>query len=104
MADGYVRDSGRPGVALVILGPGVTNTFTAIGQAYADSVPGLMLSADGASHTLGKGRGCLHEVSCLTDTTDSNTGFNYDPQVFYTYAEIMGGKESFRMDAIQGIQ
>lgn len=69
MADGYARASGRPGVALVISGPGVTNALTAIGQAYADSIPVLLLSADAASHTLGKGWGVLHEVPCLTDTT-----------------------------------
>ena len=69
MADGYARASGKPGVALVISGPGVTNTLTAIGQAYADSIPVLMLSSDAASYTLGKGWGCLHEVPSLTDTT-----------------------------------
>ena len=69
MADGYARTSGKPGVALVISGPGVTNALTAIGQAYADSIPLLMLSADAASYTLGKGWGCLHEVPSLTDTT-----------------------------------
>ena len=31
MADGYARASGKPGVALVITGPGVTNVATAIG-------------------------------------------------------------------------
>ena len=69
MADGYARTSGRPGVALVISGPGVTNALTGIGQAYADSIPVLMISADAASYTLGKGWGCLHEVPSLTDTT-----------------------------------
>ncbi len=69
MADGYARASGKPGVALVISGPGVTNALTAIGQAYADSIPVLLLSSDAASFTLGKGWGCLHEVPSLTDTT-----------------------------------
>ncbi len=75
MADGYARASGRPGVALVISGPGVTNALTAIGQAYADSIPVLLLSSDAASHTLGKGWGVLHEVPCLTDTTSPLTAF-----------------------------
>ncbi len=69
MADGYARASGKPGVALVISGPGVTNALTAVGQAYADSIPLLLLSSDAASFTLGKGWGCLHEVPSLTDTT-----------------------------------
>ena len=76
MADGYARASGKPGVALVISGPGVTNALTAIGQAYADSIPLLMLSSDAASYTLGKGWGCLHEVPGLTDTTSPLTAFS----------------------------
>ena len=76
MADGYARASGRPGVALVISGPGVTNTLTAIGQAYADSIPVLLLSADAESYSLGKGWGHLHEVPNLTGTTESLTGFS----------------------------
>ncbi len=76
MADGYARTSGRPGVALVISGPGVTNALTAIGQAYADSVPVLLLSADAASHTLGKGWGVLHEVPDLTAMTAPLTAFS----------------------------
>ena len=76
MADGYARASGKPGVALVISGPGVTNALTAIGQAYADSIPVLMLSSDAASYSLGKGWGCLHEVPSLTDTTAPLTAFS----------------------------
>jgi 5-guanidino-2-oxopentanoate decarboxylase len=76
MADGYARASSKPGVALLISGPGVTNAMTPIGQAYADSIPMLVLSADAASHTLGMGWGCLHEVPSLTDTTSSLTAFS----------------------------
>ncbi len=45
MADGYARATGRPGVAYVITGPGVCNAMTALGQAYADSVPVLLLAS-----------------------------------------------------------
>ena len=76
MADGYARASGKPGVALLISGPGVTNALTAIGQAYADSIPMLVLSADTASHTHGKGWGCLHEVPSLVATTAPLTAFS----------------------------
>ena len=69
MADGYARASGKPGVALVISGPGVTNALTAVGQSFADSIPVLLLSSDAASYTLGKGWGALHEVPRLTDVT-----------------------------------
>lgn len=44
MADGYARATGKPGVAFVITGPGITNTITAMGQARADSIPMLVIS------------------------------------------------------------
>lgn len=63
MAEGYARATGKPAVALVISGPGVTNAATAIGQSWADSLPVLLLSAEAASHTIGKGWGVLHEIT-----------------------------------------
>ena len=62
MADGYARASGKPGVAFVITGPGLTNALTAMGQARADSVPMLVISGVNATATLGKGLGHLHEL------------------------------------------
>ncbi|MEM7349040.1 MAG: 5-guanidino-2-oxopentanoate decarboxylase, partial [Chloroflexota bacterium] len=63
MADGYARVSGKPGVCTLISGPGVTNAATAMGQAYADSIPMLIISSVTSTYTLGKGWGCLHEVT-----------------------------------------
>ena len=63
MADGYARVSGKPGVCVLISGPGVTNAATSLGQSFADSVPVLLISSTTASHTLGKGWGCLHEIT-----------------------------------------
>lgn len=62
MADGHARVSGRPGVAFVITGPGVTNALTALAQARADSVPVLLVSSVNARATLGRGLGYLHEM------------------------------------------
>ncbi|WP_417472761.1 5-guanidino-2-oxopentanoate decarboxylase [Leisingera sp.] len=62
MADGYARACGRPGVAFVITGPGLTNTLTAMAQARADSVPMLVVSGVNASATLGLQHGHLHEL------------------------------------------
>ena len=62
MADGYARASGKPGVAFVITGPGLTNAVTAMAQARADSVPMLVISGVNATPTLGKGLGYLHEL------------------------------------------
>ncbi|MFM9845302.1 MAG: 5-guanidino-2-oxopentanoate decarboxylase [Dongiaceae bacterium] len=63
MADGYARASGRPGVCVLITGPGVTNAATPIGQAFTDSAPMLVLSSVNATADLGKGRGKLHEIT-----------------------------------------
>ncbi|MDZ4394566.1 5-guanidino-2-oxopentanoate decarboxylase [Cypionkella sp.] len=62
MADGYARVSGKPGVALVITGPGILNTLTAMGQAAADSVPMLVISGVNRRDSLGLGLGLLHEL------------------------------------------
>jgi 5-guanidino-2-oxopentanoate decarboxylase len=61
-ADGYARVSGRPAAAFVISGPGVTNILTAMGQAYTDSVPMLVVASAPPRETLGKGWGVLHEL------------------------------------------
>ena len=62
MADGYARVSGKPGVALVITGPGLTNALTAMAQAKADSVPILVISGVNRRASLGRGLGLLHEL------------------------------------------
>ncbi len=69
MAEGYARATGKPGVALVISGPGVTNAATAVGQAWADSLPLLLLSAEASSETIGKGWGVLHEITEQREVT-----------------------------------
>ncbi len=43
-ADGYARSTGKPGVALVTSGPGVTNAVTGIATAFMDSVPMVVLT------------------------------------------------------------
>lgn len=62
MADGYARVSGKPGVCFIITGPGMTNILTAMGQAYADSIPMLVISSVNERHRLGLGKGYLHEL------------------------------------------
>ncbi|MDZ4065924.1 MAG: 5-guanidino-2-oxopentanoate decarboxylase, partial [Tabrizicola sp.] len=62
MADGYARVSGKPGVALLITGPGLTNALTAMAQAKADSVPMLVISGVNKRASLGRGLGHLHEL------------------------------------------
>ncbi|AWY42888.1 5-guanidino-2-oxopentanoate decarboxylase [Pseudomonas putida] len=62
MADGYARASGKPGVCFIITGPGMTNIITAMGQAFADSVPMLVISTCNRREQLRLGHGHLHEL------------------------------------------
>jgi acetolactate synthase-1/2/3 large subunit len=52
-ADGYARATGRPGVALVTSGPGVTNTVTGIATAYMDSSPIVVFSGQVPTSLIG---------------------------------------------------
>lgn len=63
MADGYARVTGRPAACFVITGPGVTNILTAMGQAYADSIPMLVVSSVNRLGAMGSGAGHLHEMA-----------------------------------------
>ncbi|GAA4089445.1 thiamine pyrophosphate-binding protein [Nonomuraea soli] len=53
-ADGYARASGRPGVVLVHVGPGLTNTITGAMTAALDSVPLVVISGDIPSYYRGR--------------------------------------------------
>ncbi len=44
MAEGYAKATGKPGVALITSGPGMTNVVTALADAYMDSVPMVCFS------------------------------------------------------------
>jgi len=77
MADGYARVSGKPGVCLLITGPGVTNAATAMAQAYADSVPMLVISAVNAVGRMGSGEGWLHELKDQRQLTQGLTAFSH---------------------------
>jgi thiamine pyrophosphate-dependent acetolactate synthase large subunit-like protein len=61
-ADGYARTTGRPGVAVVTSGPGLLNAAAAVGQAYSDSVPVLLVSPGMPLRHPGFGAGLLHET------------------------------------------
>ncbi len=62
MADGYARVTGRPGVCFAITGPGLTNIATAMGQAYGDSIPMLVISTVNPAGAMGSGTRHLHEL------------------------------------------
>ena len=52
-AEGYARSSGKPGIVLVTSGPGVTNTVTALTDAYMDSIPIVCITGQVPTHLIG---------------------------------------------------
>ena len=53
MAEGYAKATGKPAVALVTSGPGMTNVVTALADAYMDSVPLVCLSGQVPTSLIG---------------------------------------------------
>jgi thiamine pyrophosphate-dependent acetolactate synthase large subunit-like protein len=63
-ADAVSRLTGIPGVAAVTAGPGVTNTITAIKNAYLAQSPLILLG--GGAATILKGRGSLQDIDQMS--------------------------------------
>jgi len=53
-ADGYARASGKPGVVLTHLGPGLTNACTGVANAALDSIPMVVIAGDVPSYYAGR--------------------------------------------------
>ncbi|HIO21586.1 MAG TPA: acetolactate synthase large subunit, partial [Nitrospirales bacterium] len=53
MAEGYAKATGRPGVALVTSGPGMTNIVTPLADAYMDSVPIVVFTGQVPTQLIG---------------------------------------------------
>jgi acetolactate synthase-1/2/3 large subunit len=77
MADGYARAGGKPGVCFIITGPGMTNIMTAMGQAYGDSIPMLVISSVNKTEQLGMKGGRLHELPAQRELTAGVTAFSH---------------------------
>ena len=53
-ADGYARVTGKPGVVLSHLGPGLTNCATGVANAALDSIPMVVIAGDIPSYYYGR--------------------------------------------------
>ena len=53
-ADGYARVTGKPGVVLSHLGPGLTNAATGVANAALDSIPMVVIAGDVQSYFHGR--------------------------------------------------
>ena len=55
MADGYARNTGKLGVVCSTTGPGATNMVTGVASAYENHVPMLVITAQTAISSFGRG-------------------------------------------------
>jgi thiamine pyrophosphate-dependent acetolactate synthase large subunit-like protein len=76
MAEGYARITGKPGVACVITGPGVTNVATPMASAYADSIPLLVLATSLPRAVRARPSGDLHELKNQFGVMQSLAGWS----------------------------
>src|SRR5919106_6273926 len=67
MADGYARVTGKPGVGLVVPGPGIQNASAALGTAYSCFSPVLLVAGQIESYMLAQDKGALHEINDQLD-------------------------------------
>ena len=63
MAQGYARSTGRPGVAMVVPGPGVLNALTGVANCYYGSTPVILLAGQNKVEEFEMG--AFHEMSHL---------------------------------------
>ncbi|MFJ8079516.1 thiamine pyrophosphate-binding protein [Streptomyces sp. NPDC096205] len=76
-ADGYARVTGRPGVVLTTTGPALLNTMAAVGQAWSDSVPLLVVSPGMPLAHPRLATGMLHEMRSQTEALRGVAAFSH---------------------------
>src|SRR6266487_2499836 len=74
MAEGYAKATGKPGVALVTSGPGMTNIVTPLVDAFMDSLPIVVFTGQVPTHLIGND---AFQEADLTGITRSCTKHNY---------------------------
>jgi acetolactate synthase I/II/III large subunit len=87
-ADGYARASGKPGVLLTHLGPGLTNAATGVANAALDSIPMVVIAGDVPSYY--HGRHPHQEVN-----------FHQDADQFQIYRPFC--KRVYRVDRVEDL-
>lgn len=63
MADGYARVAAAPGVVCTTAGPGGTNALSGVAEAWADSIPLLLIAGQVNAADLDRERGNYHEIN-----------------------------------------
>ena len=70
-ADGWAQQTGLPGVVITTSGPGLQNAMSAIGTAYCESRPMLVISPGVPRGQDGADVGTLHETKNATGMVDA---------------------------------
>ncbi len=73
MADGYARTTGKPGVVMVVPGPGIYNAGGGLSTAFSRSSPIVLIAGQIPRATIGKNLGGLHEVNDQKEITNPVT-------------------------------
>lgn len=73
MADGFARTTGKPGVCMVVPGPGVLNAAAGLATAYACNAPVFCIAGHIHSEGIGRGFGALHEIKDQSAVLDQVT-------------------------------
>jgi acetolactate synthase-1/2/3 large subunit len=94
MADGYARTTGKPGVALVVPGPGIYNAGGGLATAFSRSSPVVLIAGQIPRSTIGKNLGGLHEVNDQKEITKPIT--KWQKQVLRPHEVPEGIHEAFR--------
>ncbi|MEU6657995.1 thiamine pyrophosphate-dependent enzyme [Streptomyces sp. NPDC046821] len=76
-ADAYARVTGEPGVAITTTGPALLNIAAAVGQAYSDSVPLLVVSPGMPLRHPRQSTGLLHEMRSQTEALRNVAAFSH---------------------------
>ncbi|MGP3775597.1 5-guanidino-2-oxopentanoate decarboxylase [Streptomyces sp. SDT5-1] len=76
-ADAYARVTGTPGVAITTTGPALLNIAAAVGQAYSDSVPLLVVSPGMPLRHPRQSTGLLHEMRSQTEALRNVAAFSH---------------------------
>lgn len=100
MADGYHRASGRPGVAMVVPGPGALNAGAGLATAYASNSGVVFVTGQIHSQGVGRGLGLLHEIKDQTGLVRGLTKWNrfvdsaagIAPAVDEAFARVLQGR------------
>jgi acetolactate synthase-1/2/3 large subunit len=94
MADGYARTTGKPGVVLVVPGPGIYNAGAGLATAFSRSSPVIFIAGQIPRSTIGKNFGGLHEVNDQKEITNPVT--KWQTQVLRPHEVPENIHEAFR--------